>query len=236
MGHFEGCSFRPELPEGFDLHNSRILLHCCCAPCSTAILEWMVEEGLRPGVFFSNSNIVPFEEYAKRRDELARYAASFGMEVVDDEYDHGAWLEYVRCRLVSLSNHGPSTGSGVALAGPERGPRCQACFEFRLLRAAEYAASHGYDILTTTLASSRWKDLSQVDSAGLLAVDGTSVSWWGQNWRKGGMQERRNFLIKSCALYNQTWCGCEFSSRKTVDFKKNTNQGQSNMPCRCLEG
>ena len=217
MGHFEGCSFRPELPEGFDLHKSRILLHCCCAPCSTAILEWMVEEGLRPGVFFSNSNIVPFEEYAKRRDELARYAASFGMEVVDDEYDHGAWLEYVRCRLVSLSNHGPSTGSGVALAGPERGPRCQACFEFRLLRAAEYAASHGYDILTTTLASSRWKDLSQVDSAGLLAVDGTSVSWWGQNWRKGGMQERRNFLIKSCALYNQTWCGCEFSSRKTVD-------------------
>ena len=66
MGHFEGCSFRPELPEGFDLHNSRILLHCCCAPCSTAILEWMVEEGLRPGVFFSNSNIVHFEEYAKR--------------------------------------------------------------------------------------------------------------------------------------------------------------------------
>ena len=213
MDHFEGCSFRPELPEGVDLRNMRILLHCCCAPCSTAILEWMIEEGLRPGVFFSNSNIVPFEEYAKRRDELARYAASFGMEVVDDEYDHEAWLEYVRCRLVSLSNHGPSTGSGAALAGPERGPRCQACFEFRLLRAAEYAAANGYDILTTTLASSRWKDLSQVDSAGLLAVDGTTVTWWGQNWRKGGMQERRNFLIKSCALYNQTWCGCEFSSR-----------------------
>ena len=253
MDHFEGCSFRPELPEGVDLRNMRILLHCCCAPCSTAILEWMVEEGLRPGVFFSNSNIVPFEEYVKRRDELARYAASFGLEVIDDEYDHGSWLEYVRCRLVSLSNHGPSTGSGTALAGPERGPRCQACFEFRLLRAAEYAASRGYNILTTTLASSRWKDLSQVDAAGRLAVasvepsvlEGTwkadisrpagaglresdvmeperphgvwgrpspQLRWWGQNWRKGGLQERRNFLIKSCALYNQTWCGCEFSS------------------------
>ena len=200
MGHFEGCCFKPEVPAGCDLRESRILLQCCGAPCSAAILEWMVEEGLRPGVFFSNSNIVPFEEYAKRKEELARYAASFGLEVVDDEYDHGAWLEYVRSKV------------GVALAGPERGPRCLACFEFRLLRAAEYAASHGYDILTTTLASSRWKDLSQVDSAGLLAVDGTSVSWWGQNWRKGGMQERRNFLIKSCALYNQTWCGCEFSS------------------------
>ncbi len=209
MGHFDGCSFKPELPDGIDLGKSRILLHCCCAPCSTAILEWMVEEGLRPGVFFSNSNIVPYEEYLKRRDELERYAVSFGLEVVDDEYDHGAWLEYVRGRLA-----GPSTSSGTGVAGLERGPRCLACFEFRLLRAARYAADHGYDILTTTLASSRWKDLSQVDAAGRLAVEGTKVAWWGQNWRKGGMQERRNFLIKSCALYNQTWCGCEFSSHR----------------------
>ena len=202
MGHFEGCSFKPVLPDGVNLKEKRILLHCCCAPCSTAIIEWMVEEGLRPGVFFSNSNIVPYEEYVKRREELARYAASFGLEVVDDEYDHAAWTEYVRSR------------AGAALAGPERGPRCLACFEFRLLRAARYAASHGYDILTTTLASSRWKDLSQVDSAGRLAVNGTTVTWWNQNWRKGGMQERRNFLIKSCALYNQIWCGCEFSSHR----------------------
>ena len=243
MDHFEGCSFRPEVPDGVDLRNMRILLHCCCAPCSTAILEWMVAEGLRPGVFFSNSNIVPYDEYAKRRDELKRYAASFGLEVIDDEYDHEAWLEHVRTR------------AGSALAGPERGPRCQACFEFRLLKAARYAVSHGYDALATTLASSRWKDLSQVDSAGRLAVasvdstdrEGTwnagisrpagaglrgsevveperpqgvwgrpspQLRWWGQNWRKGGLQERKNFLVKSCALYNQTWCGCEFSSHK----------------------
>ena len=210
MGHFEGCSFKPVLPDGVNLKEKQILLHCCCAPCSTAIIEWMVEEGLRPGVFFSNSNIVPYEEYVKRREELGRYAASFGLEVVDDEYDHAAWTEYVRSR------------AGAALAGPERGPRCLACFEFRLLRAAHYAASHGYDILTTTLASSRWKDLSQVDAAGRFAVGRYSpptepsgrLIWWNQNWRKGGMQERRNFLIKSCALYNQTWCGCEFSSHE----------------------
>ena len=159
--------------------------------------------GFRPEVFFSNSNIVPYEEYAKRRDELAGYAASFGLEVIDDEYDHSSWLEYVRSR------------SGAAVSGPERGPRCLACFEFRLLRAAKYAAAHGYDILTTTLASSRWKDLSQVDSAGRQAVGMTGqLVWWNQNWRKGGLQERRNFLVKSCALYNQTWCGCEFSSHK----------------------
>ena len=209
MDHFESCSFKPQIPEGCDLKKMRILLHCCCAPCSTAILEWMVEEGVRPGVFFSNSNIVPFDEYVKRRDELTRYAASFGLEIIDDEYDHAAWLEYVKER--------------AAVNGPERGPRCQACFEFRLLRAARYAVTHGYDILTTTLASSRWKDLNQVNAAGLLAIreinsgegipspEKARLVWWPQNWRKGGLQERRNFLIKSCALYNQTWCGCEFS-------------------------
>ena len=251
--HFEGCTFRPEIPEGCDLNTGRILLHCCCGPCSTAILEWMVDEGLRPGLFFSNSNIVPFDEYVKRHDELARYAASFGLEVVDDDYDHAAWLEFVKSRC----------GSTEVLAGPERGPRCLACFEFRLRRAAEYAVTHGYDILTTTLASSRWKDLKQVNEAGLLAVgslpgegippwdvslrstppfaslcfapvpplnvprvavfqggipspdkqNDKRLVWWGQNWRKGGLQERRNFLISSCALYNQTWCGCEFSSK-----------------------
>ena len=255
MEHFEGCTFKPELPEGCDLKRDRILLHCCCGPCSTAILEWMVNEGLRPGLFFSNSNIVPFDEYVKRRDELARYAATFGLEIAEDEYDHDAWLDFVKSRCVP-------TGT---LSGPERGPRCIACFEFRLRRAAEYAVSHGYDILTTTLASSRWKVLSQVDEAGRRAVASLSgegipprgtatlgtlrggtgaerseasggveqsetslggipspdkaneprLIWWPQNWRKGGLQERRNFLIKSCALYNQTWCGCEFS-QKTI--------------------
>ena len=213
--HFEGCSFKPEIPEGCDLGKARILLHCCCAPCSTAILEWMVSEGLRPGVFFSNSNIVPFDEYVKRRDELARYAGLHGLEVIDDEYDHSAWLEYVRSRVKDILSPVQEL-----LEGPERGPRCLACFEFRLIRAARHAAANGYDILTTTLASSRWKDLGQVDEAGRRAVAIVNaapgqrrLTWWGQNWRKGGLQERRNFLIKSCALYNQTWCGCEFSKR-----------------------
>ena len=88
--------FVPEPPEGCDLSQERILLHCCCAPCSTAIIEWMVGEGLRPGIFFSNSNIVPFHEYSIRRDELCRYAAAHGLETIDDEYDHSAWLDYVQ--------------------------------------------------------------------------------------------------------------------------------------------
>lgn len=178
----------------------RILLHCCCAPCSGAIVEWMVKNGLRPLIFFSNSNIFPEEEYVKRREEIVRYAALYDLEVVDDQYDHDAWLDAVH----GLENE------------PERGLRCTECFRFRLLRAARYAALNGCDTLTTTLASSRWKDLNQVDAAGswaCRAVAGEGLPaplWWGQNWRKGGLQPRRDEIVREQNFYNQTFCGCEF--------------------------
>jgi len=232
-GNIHKKEFSPEPPDDRDLSKERILLHCCCAPCSTAIIEWMVGEGLRPGIFFSNSNIVPFREYSIRRDELVRYAAAHGLETIDDEYDHAAWLSFVR-RLPHIADM------------PERGPRCLECFKFRLLRAARYAATHGYTLLTTTLASSRWKDLEQVDASGRWACETvnaslvmpdndllskhcpdavsdnvqasavrhqTRVLWWSQNWRRGGLQERRSALIKEWGMYNQTFCGCEFSER-----------------------
>ena len=66
----------------------RVLLHSCCAPCSGAILECLVASGIRPLVFFSNSNIVPQEEYELRRAELERYCRELGLETVDDDYDH----------------------------------------------------------------------------------------------------------------------------------------------------
>ena len=182
---------------------SRVLLHCCCAPCSGAIVELLAAKGIEPVIFFSNSNITPLAEYEKRRAEVVRYAEKFGFEVVDDEYDHDQWLAAVK----GLENE------------PERGARCLECFRFRLMRAARYAASRGLTVLTTTLASSRWKDLSQVDEAGLFACEaasresGSEVLWWGQNWRKGGLQQRRGEIIREQAFYNQNYCGCEFSEK-----------------------
>ena len=178
----------------------RILLHACCAPCSSAILECMVQNGLKPTVFFSNSNITPRDEYELRKAEIIRYCESLGVEWVDDDYDHDDWLANV------------AAGRENA---PERGPRCLECFRYRLARAAKYAASDGYAILATTLASSRWKDLDQVNAAGAdacAAVHG--VTWWDMNWRKGGLQPRRSELIRELGFYNQTFCGCEYSKPK----------------------
>ena len=187
-----------EVPEG----SSRILLHSCCAPCSGAVIECLVENGFRPGIFFSNSNIVPSGEYELRKHELIRYAQGFGLEVIDDDYDHKAWLECIR----GLERE------------PERGARCMECFKFRLLRAARYAAANGYDVLTTTLASSRWKDLEQVNAAGQWAcgIVADGPVFWPQNWRKGGLQPRRNEIIREQNFYNQNFCGCEFSNTQVV--------------------
>lgn len=184
----------------------RLLLHSCCAPCSGAIIECLLRDGLRPVVFFSNSNIVPEAEYRLRLSELKRYCDSLGVETAEDSYDHGDWLRSVL---------GPEGARSPLAKEPERGLRCAACFRYRLGRAAEFAKKEGFDTLTTTLASSRWKDLSQVDAAGEAACSGKGVEWWGRNWRKGGLQERRNAIIREQGFYNQTFCGCEFSRRES---------------------
>ena len=181
----------------------KVLLHSCCAPCSGAILECLLENGVKPVVFFSNSNIDSREEFDKRLEEIRRYCDSLGVELVADEYDHESWLSAVK----GLENE------------PERGRRCLKCFRYRLERAARFAAGGGFELLTTSLASSRWKSLEQVDEAGRSAVGeangagGTDLQWWPQNWRKGGLQPRRDEIIREQGFYNQNWCGCEFSHR-----------------------
>ena len=181
-------------PEG----ETKVLLHTCCAPCSSAIIECLMRSGIIPTIFYCNPNIYPEEEYLIRKNECSRYAESLGLEIVDDDYDHKKWLEAVR-----------------GLEGePERGGRCLQCFRFRLDRAAGYAAEHGFRVLTTTLASSRWKSLAQINEAGCWAVSRhPAVLWWDRNWRKDGLQERRGQIIKEYGFYNQQYCGCEFSIR-----------------------
>ena len=200
----------------------RVLLHTCCAPCSSAIVECLLRSGIRPVIYYCNPNIFPEEEYLIRKNECTRYAESLGLEIVDADYDHRAWLAEVRRMALE-------EGIADIAAELERGGRCLQCFRLRLLHSAEYAASHGFSVLATTLASSRWKSLEQINAAGRWAVervncrtgnpsdgrqpDSQPLVWWEQNWRKGGLQERRSEIIREYGFYNQLWCGCEFSVR-----------------------
>jgi predicted adenine nucleotide alpha hydrolase (AANH) superfamily ATPase len=186
-----------EVPFG----ETKVLLHTCCAPCSSAIIECLMQNGVTPVIYYCNPNIYPREEYEIRKDECTRYAQALGLEIIDADYDHENWLEAVK----GLESE------------PERGGRCLKCFKLRLLRTAEYAAAHGIKVITTTLASSRWKSLDQINEAGIWACEQISsapVVWWDRNWKKGGLQERRLEIIKQYDFYNQLYCGCEFSIRK----------------------
>ena len=196
-----------------------VLLHTCCAPCSSAIVEAMMQNGITPVIYYCNPNIYPLDEYEIRKEECTRYAKALGLEIVDADYDHENWLEAMK----GMENE------------PERGGRCLRCFKLRLLRTAQYARKRGIKVITTTLASSRWKSLEQINEAGQWAVSKANdiietvdnlneetiipptdcdVIWWDQNWRKGGLQERRNQILKEYDFYNQLYCGCEFSMRK----------------------
>ena len=188
------------IPEGC----SEVLLHACCAPCSSAIVEWMVQHEVRPTIFYYNPNIWPREEYEIRKNESKRHAESLGLTWIDGDYDHEAWLDGV-CGLEGE---------------PERGRRCDQCFILRLTEAAKKAKELGLPYFTTTLASSRWKSLEQIERAGHIAEQVvTGTKFWAQNWRKGGLYERRNQLLKEFNFYNQQYCGCEFSQRPTQPQK-----------------
>ena len=202
-----------------------MLLHACCAPCSSAIVEWMLQHDIRPTIFYFNPNIYPREEYDIRKNESKRHADSLGIQWIDGDYDHEAWLQQIQ----GLEHE------------PERGNRCLQCFRIRLTATALQAQQLGIPYFATTLASSRWKSLDQINQAGLQAQQAVnhnlndndspnsqfsilnfqfsifnsqfSPLFWAQNWRQGGLQDRRNQLLREYNFYNQQYCGCEFSIR-----------------------
>ncbi len=156
----------------------------------------MLQNGIRPVLYYCNPNIYPAEEYLIRKRECTRYALELGLEIIDEDYDHTAW----RCAI-----HGHE-------GEPERGSRCLHCFRLRLLSAAKKCKALGLDTFTTTLASSRWKSLEQIAQAGHWAAEQVGdVRFDGRNWRKGGLQQRRNELLRQHGFYNQVYCGCEYS-------------------------
>ena len=211
------------VPEG--LH--KVLLHACCAPCSSAIVEWMLMHEIEPVIYYFNPNIWPREEYEIRKQESKRHAESLGIRWIEGDgladervsglvdYGHEQWRQAV-CGLEHE---------------PERGKRCEQCFYHRMLATARKAQELGIEWFATTLASSRWKNIEQVNRAGLRAQESVmgyglpvtgdpsplthhrSPLFWAQNWRKDGLQDRRNALLKEYNFYNQQYCGCEFSSR-----------------------
>lgn len=171
----------------------KILLLSCCGPCSCAVIKKMAEEKRDITVVFYNPNITPLAEYEKRRDENKRVCKLYQIPFLELEYDHDNWCNLTK----NLENE------------PERGKRCDVCFEMRLKRVMEYALQNGFTSVSSVLGVSRYKNLDQVNRAALRASEKTGCPYLEIEGRKNGMQDLRLNLIKELNLYNQNYCGCK---------------------------
>ncbi len=184
----------------------KLLLHVCCAPCSGGIIETLWQEGSSPTIFFYNPNIYPLEEYSRRKKEIALFVAKKGLICVDVDYDQDEWFKRVR----GLEKE------------PERGRRCQVCFDMRLERTALYAHENSFDLVATTNGISRWKDMGQVRLAGFKAVARyPSLTFLDRDWRKNGGMNRMVEVLRMENFYQQDYCGCLFSLEEALQRKKN---------------
>ncbi len=197
-----------------------LLLHSCCAPCSSAMVEFLMENGITPVFFYYNPNIYPLKEYEIRKSENKRYAQSLGLKFIDMDWTHKKWL----LQTIKWRDE------------PERGERCFQCFKIRLIETAKYADEHGYSLFATTLATSRWKNLDQINRAGKEAQEMfPNTAFWGNNWRKGGLADRQREIIKEYNFYRQTYCGCEYALVNNYDscrFCQKMDEGKSSEDCK----
>ncbi len=182
---------------------SKLLLLSCCAPCSCAVIDKLAKEKADFAVLFYNPNIAPAEEYEKRRRENECFCKDRKVPFISLEYAPSDWLEAVK----GLENE------------PERGKRCSVCFYLRLKKAMLYAKENGFDIVTSVLGISRYKDMEQVNAAARQAAEETGVAYDFTNWRKNGLEQMRQQLVKETNMYAQSYCGCPFSEKKQFNKK-----------------
>ena len=184
------------MEEGNREGKAKLLLHVCCGPCSTEVIERLARDSALV-LYFFNPNIFPREEHERREAEAERYAVAHGRRFIRGEWDHDAWLSAVK-----------------GLEGePEGGRRCAACFAYRLEAAARKAGEEGATLFSTTLTISPHKNAAAVNAAGEEAGRKCSVAFFAADFKK------KDGFLKSChraseaGMYRQDYCGCEFSRR-----------------------
>ena len=188
----------------------RLLLHSCCAPCSSSVLEQLAAHFLVT-VLYYNPNIYPPEEYEFRKEEQKRFIRTYlfpnPVDFLDCDYAPEEFYEAVK----GLENE------------PERGGRCTVCYRLRLHRTAREAAAGGYDFFATTLTLSPLKDPERLNRIGMEEeaalreeAAGSAPRYLPSDFKKRNGYLRSLKISKECGMYRQEYCGCEFSLRQSV--------------------
>ena len=188
---------------------SSLLLHSCCAPCSGEVMEALIASEIQFSIYFYNPNIHPIQEYEIRKQENIAFATKHHIPFIDADYDKDNWFERVK---------------GLEYE-PERGKRCTTCFDMRFERTALYAHEHGFPVICSSLGISRWKDMNQINEAGVRAASRyPNITYWTYNWRKGGGAARMYEIAKRESFYQQEYCGCVYSLRDTNAWRKQNDR------------
>jgi len=187
----------------------RVLLHSCCGPCSSAVLEYLTQY-FDVSVLWYNPNLFPQEEFERRFQTLSELIEKMGLagrvEILAEPWRHE---EYDR-RVRGLEDE------------PEGGARCTECFRLRLQETARLAKHYGFDYFCTTLTLSRHKDADRINRLGEEIGRAAGVRWLPSDFKKQGREMRASELAEQYALYRQLYCGCAFSLHRREEHTPET--------------
>lgn len=174
----------------------RLLMHSCCAPCSTACIE-RVKDFFELTIYYYNPNMDTADEYRLRKDEQQKYCEKLGINFVSEDYDSQSFLNAVE----GLENCA------------EGGARCFQCFDLRLKKTAEYAKANNYDYFTTTLTVSPLKNAKKLNEIALDIAEQLQIKFLPSDFKKNNGYLRSVELSRQNEMYRQNYCGCVFSKR-----------------------
>lgn len=193
-----------------DIHSKeKLLLHVCCAPCSSYVIE-LLNKYYDITILFYNPNITEQEEYEKRMTELKRFVAeapfALDVKIIDGGYEPDAFF---------------SMAKGLEQL-PEKGERCYKCYEMRMTRAAIFAKENNFHIFTTSLSISPHKNAKWINEIGNKLSEKLGVDYMYSDFKKKNGYGRSIQLSKEYNLYRQDYCGCIFSKVESEKRRKNT--------------
>ena len=198
----------------------KLLLHACCGPCSTYVIEYLTDF-FDITIYFYNPNIHPAEEYQKRLETIKKFINEFPpavqnkIQFVEEHYDPEEYFIATGVReQVELQTE------------PERGERCRRCYEFRMKKSWEYAEQNGFEYFTTTISISPCKDAKKINEIGLALKSEKGLKYLVADFKKKNGFKRSLELCREFKLYRQNYCGCIFSKQNAPDC-----EGKSSHQC-----
>lgn len=181
--------------------NSKVLLHCCCGICSGHPITYLKDLGYEPIAFFFNPNIQPESEYQKRLEAQKKICKELDCELIVDDYLPELYNEVT----IGYENE------------PEKGKRCQRCFELRLLRTIQKAQDLGIEKYTTTITVSPHKDFDTITKIGKNLSNHFKIDYLELDFKKQDGFLKTNKIAKELNLYRQNYCGCVYSIKNKKD-------------------